>query len=169
MAGSMAGKVPERIRLAVHQVDPQPGEQILEIGCGPGVAALMVADRIGADGHLVALDRSATALDRARTRTAGYADRISFVESDLGSYAADRVFDKAFCVNVNLFWTSSADRELAVLRSCLRPGGKVCICYDSPNGRPSERVVLAVTEALARNGFLVAARSKPLLAFTGSL
>ena len=165
----MAGRVPERIRLAVHQVDPQPGEQILEIGCGPGVAALMVADRIGADGHLVALDRSPTALDRARSRTAEYADRITFVESDAADYVADRTFDKAFCVNVNLFWTGSADRELAVLRDALGPGGTLTVCYDPPSGRPSERLVLAVTEALARNGFLVGIRSKPLLTFTGAV
>ncbi len=165
----MAGRVPERIRLAVHQVDPQPGEQILEIGCGPGVAALMVADRIGADGHLVALDRSATALDRARTRTAEYADRITFAEAELAGYVPDRTFDKAFCVNVNLFWTGTADRELAVLRDSLAPGGTLTVCYDSPNARPAERVVLAVIEAMARNGFLVSARSKPLLTFTGAL
>ena len=169
MSTGVAGRVPERIRQAVHQVDPQPGERILEIGCGPGVAALMVADRIGADGQLVALDRSATALDRARTRTAEYADRITFVESDVAGYVADRTFDKAFCVNVNLFWTGSADRELAVLRESLAPGGTLTICYDPPNGRPTERMVLAVVDALARNGFLVSARSKPLLTFTGSL
>ena len=165
----MAGRVPERIRLAVHQVDPQPGEQILEVGCGPGVAALMVADRIGADGRLVALDRSATAIERARTRTAEYADRVGFVETELADYVPDRRFDKAFCVNVNVFWTRSADRELAVLRECLDPGGSLFVCYDPPNGRPAERVVLTVTEALARNGFLVSARSKPLLTFTGTL
>lgn len=165
----MAGRVPERIRLAIEQVDPQPGEQVLEIGCGPGIAAQMVADRIGADGHLVALDRSPAALDRARTRTAEYADRISFVESELAGFAADRRFDKAFCVNVNVFWTGSADPELAVLRECLTPGGTVYICYDPPDGRPSERLVLTVTESLARTGFLVSVRSKPLLTFTGSL
>jgi SAM-dependent methyltransferase len=163
------GKVPDRIRLALHQIDPQPGEQILEIGCGPGVAAALVADRIGDGGHLVAIDRSATALARARARTADRADRITFVRTDLAGFTADRTFDKAFCVNVNVFWTASADPELAVLRNCLRPGGTVFICYESANGRPSERVVLRVTEALARHGFLVSARSKPLLTFTGSL
>jgi protein-L-isoaspartate O-methyltransferase len=163
------GKVPERIRLALHQVDPRPGEQILEIGCGPGVAAAIVADRIGDDGHLVAIDRSATAVSRARMRTADRADRITFVRTDLAGFSADRTFDKAFCVNVNVFWTASADRELSLLRNCLRPGGTVFICYEVPKARPSERVVLRVTQALARNGFVVSARSRPLLTFTGSI
>ena len=164
------GKVPERIRLALHQLDPQPGEQILEIGCGPGVAAALVADRIGSSGHLVAIDRSATALARARARTADRADRITFVRTDLAGFTADRTFDKAFCVNVNIFWTAPADPELTVLRNCLRPGGTVFICYESPKGRrPSERVIKRVIKVLARNGFLVSARSKPLLTFAGSL
>jgi cyclopropane fatty-acyl-phospholipid synthase-like methyltransferase len=164
------GKVPERIRLALHQLDPQPGEQILEIGCGPGVAAALVADRIGSGGHLVAIDRSATALARARVRTADRADRITFVRTDLAGFTADRIFDKAFCVNVNVFWTGSAESELSVLRNCLRPGGTLFICYEAPRGRrPSERVVRRVISALARSGFLVSARSKPLLTFAGSL
>lgn len=162
---SALGKVPERVRLAVHQLDPQPGEQILEIGCGPGVAAALVADRLEPDGHLVALDRSAIALRRAAGRNSG---RVDFVHTDLAGYTPDRLFDKAFCVNVNVFWTGTADAELTVLRTCLRPGGTVLICYETPDGRPSERVVLRVTEALARNGFLASARSKPLLTFTGT-
>lgn len=163
---SALGKIPERVRLAVHQLDPRPGEQILEIGCGPGVAAALVADRLGPEGHLVAIDRSATAISRAEARNAGRP--VSFVRSELATYESDRLFDKAFCVNVNVFWTARADAELTVLRSCLRPGGTVTICYETPAGRPSERVVLRVTEALARNGFLASVRSKPLLTFTGT-
>jgi trans-aconitate methyltransferase len=162
------GKVPERIRLAVHQVDPRPGEQILEIGCGPGVAAVLVADRIDG-GHLVAIDRSATALERATARNADRLDRVSFVHTDLAGFEPDRVFDKAFCVNVNVFWTRPADPELEVLTGCLRPGGQLFVCYESPGGRPSERVVLRVTEALSRHGFTVSVRSRPLLCFTGRL
>jgi SAM-dependent methyltransferase len=160
------GKVPERIRLAVHQLDPQPGEQILEFGCGPGVAAALVADRLDG-GHLVAIDRSGTAIERATARNAERLDRISFVRTELAGFEPDRLFDKAFCVNVNVFWTRSADPELDVLTRCLRPGGQLFVCYESPGGRPSERVLLRVTENLGRHGFTVSVRSRPLLCFIG--
>jgi trans-aconitate methyltransferase len=163
------GKVPERIRLAVLAVDPRPGEQILEIGCGPGVAAALVADRLDDAGHLVALDRSATAIGRAMTRNASSSDRVTFVETSLDAYEPDREFDKAFAVNVNVFWTTAADTELDLVRRCLRTGGTLHLCYEAPGGRPSERMVNRVVAALTRHDFLVSVRSKPLLTFTGTV
>ncbi|TCM44279.1 class I SAM-dependent methyltransferase [Kribbella sp. VKM Ac-2568] len=61
--------VPDRIRWAVEEVDPQPGEQILEIGCGPGAAAQLVCERL-TTGHLLATDRSAVAVNRTAGRSA---------------------------------------------------------------------------------------------------
>jgi trans-aconitate methyltransferase len=162
------GKVPERIRLAVLAVDPRPGEQVLEIGCGPGVAAALVADRIDG-GHLVALDRSATAIGRAAARNAENLDRVTFVETALAGYEPDRAFDKVFAVNVNVFWTTAADTELDLVRRCLRPGGTLHLCYETAGGRPSERVVNRVVAALARHAFRISVRSKPLLMFTGTV
>jgi SAM-dependent methyltransferase len=42
----------------------QPGQRILEIGCGPGAMAREIARRIG-DGHILAIDRSETAIRQA--------------------------------------------------------------------------------------------------------
>ncbi|HEX3211952.1 MAG TPA: methyltransferase domain-containing protein, partial [Actinomycetota bacterium] len=61
--------VPERIRWAVQVLDPAPGDQLLEIGCGPGVAVAAVCQRLR-DGRVVAIDRSATAIARATRRNA---------------------------------------------------------------------------------------------------
>jgi trans-aconitate methyltransferase len=60
--------VPHRIRWAVDLLDIHPDHRILEIGCGPGVAAGLVTERL-TTGHLVAIDRSATAVRRATART----------------------------------------------------------------------------------------------------
>jgi cyclopropane fatty-acyl-phospholipid synthase-like methyltransferase len=42
----------------------QPGQRILEIGCGPGAMAREIARRIGT-GHVLAIDRSETAIWQA--------------------------------------------------------------------------------------------------------
>jgi cyclopropane fatty-acyl-phospholipid synthase-like methyltransferase len=64
-------KVPDRIRWAVDLLDVQPDDQILEFGCGPGVAANAVTDRpVGGHGQLLAIDRSAVAIERTRGRNA---------------------------------------------------------------------------------------------------
>ena len=36
-----------------------PGDRLLDLGCGPGFAALELAHRVGACGHVLAVDESA--------------------------------------------------------------------------------------------------------------
>ena len=63
------GQVPERIRWAVRTMAPDPDDHLLEIGCGPGVAVAHICQQL-AGGRIVAIDRSATAIDRAARRNA---------------------------------------------------------------------------------------------------
>lgn len=41
----------------------QPGARVLDVGAGPGYVSLVLADRVGPDGLVYAVDRSADALD----------------------------------------------------------------------------------------------------------
>lgn len=152
--------VPTRIAAAVDLLDPQPGERILEVGCGPGVAAALVAERLGdgggsgggGRGGLVAVDRSATAVGRARGRVGDDAGRVTFEQTDLaGLRGHDGAFDKAFAVNVNVFWTGSADDECTTLARVLRPGGTVLLVYETPGG--TRDVSPTVVANLDRHGF----------------
>lgn len=49
--------VPERLRWAVEVLDVDPNDQIMEIGCGHGVAAALICEQL-TTGRLVAIDRS---------------------------------------------------------------------------------------------------------------
>jgi cyclopropane fatty-acyl-phospholipid synthase-like methyltransferase len=57
----------------VDALPVQPNLRVLEIGCGPGAAARAVAARL-TTGHILAIDRSASAIGQAR---AGAADEIA--------------------------------------------------------------------------------------------
>jgi cyclopropane fatty-acyl-phospholipid synthase-like methyltransferase len=61
----MATKLSARLAAIVDALPLRPGMRVLEIGCGPGTAAREIARRIG-DGHVLAIDRSATAVAQAR-------------------------------------------------------------------------------------------------------
>nr|WP_042185188.1 class I SAM-dependent methyltransferase [Kibdelosporangium sp. MJ126-NF4]CEL16602.1 hypothetical protein [Kibdelosporangium sp. MJ126-NF4]CTQ89047.1 hypothetical protein [Kibdelosporangium sp. MJ126-NF4] len=148
-------KVPDRVRWAVEVVDPGPAEHIMEIGCGPGVAAALVCERL-ATGRLLAVDRSPVAARRTAERNASHVDagRLAVRQCALGDLdVPDSSFDKAFCVNVNVFWVATDPAsELAVLRNALRPGGILHILYgDGPTG--VDRVTPVIVQVLRANGF----------------
>lgn len=155
MPGSV---VPVRVRWAVDLLDPRPDERLLEVGGGPGVCAALVCERL-TTGVLVETDRSATAIARTRERCAEHlaSGRLELRQqalTDLDLPAAS--VDTAFTIDVNLFWMSSAEVELRVLRRALVPGGRLAVLYGagSPQGTSTRsRILDPVAGALRRNGF----------------
>ena len=123
----------ERLRSVVEQLDIQPDDRVLEIGCGHGVAATLICERLE-EGHLTAVDRSTKMIQAATRRNAGYieAGRAEFLvaaleELDLG----DRRFDKIFAVRVGLFHREP-ERARSIVERWLTPGGTVFVFFDEP-------------------------------------
>lgn len=54
-----------RLAAIVEALPLRPESRVLEIGCGPGAAARAVAERL-TSGHVLAIDRSASAVAQAR-------------------------------------------------------------------------------------------------------
>ena len=55
---------------AVARLHPDPGEHVLDIGCGTGTTSLELARLVGENGHVTGVDVSAPMLDEARRRAA---------------------------------------------------------------------------------------------------
>jgi len=123
-------QAPDRLRWAVDRLDVRTDQQILEIGCGPGVAAGLIAQRLET-GRLTAIDRSATAIQRATKRNAVHiaAGRCEFHISDLAGFDPEGQFDVVCAMNVNVFWTGPADQEWTALAKILRPRGRLLLFY----------------------------------------
>jgi SAM-dependent methyltransferase len=131
--------IPDRVAWAVDRLDLRPDSRVLEIGSGPGAAAELVCRRL-TDGFLLAIDRSAVAIERStsRNRAAIEAGRLELRRGTLAELEVpDGSLDVAFSVNVNLFWTGSAERELEKLHGALRPGGRLHVCYGPGPGDPA--------------------------------
>ena len=122
-----------RLRTVVEQLGVRPNDRVLEIGCGHGVAATMVCERLEG-GRLTAVDRSETMIRSASRRNAAHvaAGRAEFLVAHLEDLdLGERRSDKIFAVRVGLF-----DRDPGLARRLaerwLAPGGKVSAFLDRP-------------------------------------
>lgn len=132
---------------------------MLEIGCGRGVAVRLICERL-VDGRITAIDRSAVAIAAAEDVNADHvrAGRAVFHQAELAELTLDgERFDKAFAVNVNVFWVRPARQELAIVARLLEPGGTLHLCYGygRPGAARSAEVVDKLTSNLAAAGFSV--------------
>jgi len=68
-------------------LDLPKGSNGLDVGCGAGTQALMLADAVGEEGRVTGLDIEPEFLERARAVAAarGMSDRVAFEEADLGT------------------------------------------------------------------------------------
>ena len=122
-----------RLERLVERLALRPGDRVLEIGCGHGVAATLVCARLGG-GRYTAVDRSPKMIVAARRRNAEHvaAGRAEFLVMDLEALdLGERRFDVIFAARVGLF-----HRQPARARACAEPwlarGGRLITEYDAP-------------------------------------
>lgn len=158
-------RIPERLVTAVDRLDVRPADHVMEIGCGPGLAAALICDRL-VEGRLLAVDRSATAIDAAAARNAeavaaGRARFVTAALEDVDPVEFDP-FDKVLAVNVNLFWARPAQRELRLIADLLRPGGRLFLCYEPPGGERIAQMQSALADNMLQAGYRSASTTREL-------
>jgi SAM-dependent methyltransferase len=108
---------------------PQPGEDVLDIGCGAGTTTEELALRV-APGRAVGLDISEVLLAAAKARSGG---RTEFILADATDYAFAPDFDLAYSRLGLMFFTDPV-ASFANIRRALKPGGRLaflCWCPQS--------------------------------------
>jgi SAM-dependent methyltransferase len=118
------------LREAIQALHLPSGSRGLDVGCGIGLQALLLAEAVGSAGHVTGLDLAPAVLSYAEmlVKAAGLAERISFRVGDMRNLPFDdNTFDwvwSADCVGYPVGELLPVLKELARV---VRPGGNVAI------------------------------------------
>lgn len=104
----------------------QPGESIIDVGCGPGFYVAELLEEVGSEGSVLGIDSAEAMLALAARRCEGH-NNASFARADASSLpAADASFDAALSVQV-MEYVPDVGAALEEIRRVLRPAGRVVI------------------------------------------
>lgn len=105
---------------------PQPGEHALDIGCGPGLTTLALAQAVGPQGSVLGVDIAQPMLTIARRRCEALAN-VTFGMADVTQLPyADDSFDIALASQVYEY-VDQVDHALKELARVVRPGGRAVL------------------------------------------
>jgi SAM-dependent methyltransferase len=110
----VGGFVPELGQAALDLLDPQPGEHVLDIGCGDGTLTLKIKE-MGAD--VVGIDNSLSMVAAAKAK--GLDVRLM----DAAQLKFAEAFDAAFS-NATLHWVLDKERAARAIWFALKHGGR---------------------------------------------
>ncbi|MBX0304594.1 class I SAM-dependent methyltransferase [Haloarcula salinisoli] len=139
------GFVAEYGRDVVRLLNPQPGERVLDLGCGTGTLSAVIADS-GAE--VVGIDAAASMVEQARERYPA----LTFAVADAREYEPDGAFDAVFS-NAALHWIPGDDHDavLSMVGSALTDEGRFVAEFGG-HGNVSQ-VERAVRDELDARGY----------------
>lgn len=106
----------------------QPGETVLDLGCGAGIDVVLAAHRVGPAGRVIGLDFLSEMLEL--TRDAAEAAGLANVETVEAEMEDVPLPDGSVDVVVSNGTLNLSPRKARVLAECMRvlaPGGRLCL------------------------------------------
>jgi ubiquinone/menaquinone biosynthesis C-methylase UbiE len=124
----------------------QPGNRVLDIGCGPGYFARMLAEAVGPEGAVVGIDAAPEMIEYARRK----ARRLVNCKFETGAAEALTFPDSSFDVVVSSLMMHHIPSELRLqaareMRRVLRPGGVLLLSDFSIPEKGGWRLVASIS------------------------
>ncbi len=104
----------------------QPGERVLDVGCGYGTSTIEAAERVAPSGRVVGVDISAAMLGPARERVAAAGlDSVELLEADARVHAFEAGSFDAVISLLGMVFFEDPQAAFVNLARALRPGGRM--------------------------------------------
>ncbi len=138
----------------------RPGDRILDVGCGPGDDARIMAEQVLPGGEIVGLDRDEEMIRHARLRSADSDKPVRFVLADAYALPFEPATFDGCRADRLLQHLAEPERAVSEFFRVLRPGGQ-CVVADTDWGTLTvttsipalTRVILDCGSDLHRNGW----------------
>lgn len=114
-------------RLVLAQTEMAPGARVLDVACGSGIVARLVAARVGTTGSVVGLDFSLAMLEVARRKSEAEGLAVEWVQGSAQELPfANGTFDLVLCQHGLQFFPDQVGAVSEMYR-VLAPGGQAAI------------------------------------------
>lgn len=135
----------EHGKLLIAALDPQPGEQVLDIGTGTGLLGAYTAARVAPEGRVIGIDPLPLRIALAAAKgQPNFETRVGRAE-DLSAFA-DASFDVVY-LNSVFHWVADPPRALAEIFRVLKPGGRLGLnSGDAERPHQSARLLRSAAE-----------------------
>jgi cyclopropane fatty-acyl-phospholipid synthase-like methyltransferase len=147
----------KRFDWAVAVLEVRPSDHVLELGCGVGMAVERIAPKL-VRGSITAIDRSQAMIGRASERNRAFIEKkkaLVLKHTLLTLRLKPHSYNKIFAFNVNVFWTTTALKELDVIRQHLARNGTLYLFYQPPTTSKLKMITETVSHHLQLAKFRV--------------
>lgn len=123
---------------AMDACDIQPGDTVLDTGCGSGTTTIEIARRVGGEGRVIGVDISTPMLDIGHKRLeAQRVNGVTFENKDVSTYPFEAgTFDRVFSRFGVMFFIDPI-AAFTNIRSGLKTGGRLAfVCWQALEMNP---------------------------------
>ena len=124
----LTGQVVDITRRMLVDAAIMPGMRVLDLGCGRGDVAMLVADLVGSEGQVLGVDRDESAVAHARQRAqdAGRSN-LQFVVADIDTFGSEIAPFDALTTRRTLMYLADPAATLRRIATLLKPGAIVAV------------------------------------------